>query len=116
MSSIKDSNGSGWPMAKASVRSARPPTTVDRSGDVPASRDESDGSHRLGREPEYAVGVRRSVDKPQPSRPVHLPEQPLAGAEEERVEEQAVSVDEVVRDELLDEHPAAQHGDVAVAR
>jgi probable blue pigment (indigoidine) exporter len=83
--------------------------------DVPASRAEADGSHRVVREHEYARGSRRAVDEPQPSRPVHLPEQPLAGAEQEWVQEQAVPVDEVVRDELLDEHPAAQHGDVAVA-
>jgi hypothetical protein len=51
--------------------------------------------HRFVGEHDDAGGGRRAVEEPQPSRPVQLPEQPLAGAEHERVQEQAVSVDEV---------------------
>ncbi len=55
-----------------------------------------------------------AAGEPQRDRPRGLPEQPLSGAEHQRVYEQPVLVDDVVGDQRLHEDTAAEHGDGAV--
>jgi hypothetical protein len=57
------------------------------------------------------VGVQPSR-RSEPRR-VEGPEESLAGAHERRVNEQAVLVDQLMPDEVLEEHAAAEHGDRA---
>src|SRR5215475_12485064 len=69
---------------------------------------------RLVAEEQDAGGGRYATGEPQPDRPGGLPEQPLSGAEHQRVHEQLVLVDELVFDQRLDEDTAAEHDDGAV--
>src|SRR5580693_7586096 len=62
--------------------------------------------HGLVAEEQHACAGRCATRQPQRDRPGGLPEQPLPGAEHERVHEQPVLVHQVMLDQLLDQDPA----------
>src|SRR6266446_4640179 len=103
--------------SRALIHSHRRPS--GQRGDSP-NPDQSAGygswssRFRLVAEEQYAGGGRCAAGEPQRDRPGGLPEQPLPGAEHQRVDEQPVLVDDVVLDQRLHEDTAPEHRDGAV--